>query len=135
MSDEKPAEKPVEKPAETHRGDHNLFILGIISIVIAIVTTVVSLIIYHKSGDIYLDRSRPGFLPDEEEVTTKPETTYSFPSSGTLTDGVLDDYILHFEEAIEIIDDLHSPFSETPLSDESLGIPAAPAEDPAESAE
>ena len=124
-----------EKPAETHHGDHNLFILGVVSIAIAVTTTVVSLVIYHKSGDIYLDRSRPGFLPDEEEVTTKPETTYSFPSSGVLTEGDLDDYILHFEEAVEIIDDLHSPFSEAPLSDESLGIPAAPAENPDESTE
>ena len=121
-----------EKPA-SNRGDHNLFILGVVSIAIAITTTVVSLIIYHKSGDIYLDRSRPGFLPDEEEVTAKPETTYSFPSSGPLTEGDLDDYILHFEESVETIDDLKSPFSETPLTDESLGIPAAPAENPDES--
>jgi alpha-galactosidase/6-phospho-beta-glucosidase family protein len=35
---------------------------------IALATTGVSLAIYHNSGDIYLDRSRPGFLPDEQEI-------------------------------------------------------------------
>ena len=46
-------------------GGRNLLILGIISVLIAVTTTGVSLAIYHYSGDIYLDRSRPGFLPDE----------------------------------------------------------------------
>ncbi len=117
---------PEEKP-EDIKGGRNLLILGIVSVGIAVTTTIVSLVVYHKSGDIYLDRSRPGFLPDEEEVMQKPETTYTFPSSGVLTAGDIDEYITHFEEAVEVIDDLPSPFSESPLSDESLGIPAAPA--------
>ena len=50
------------------RGGWNLIIMGLISIVIATATTGISLAIYHNSGDIYLDRSRPGFLPDEEEI-------------------------------------------------------------------
>ena len=120
---------PSEEKPNDIKGGRNLLILGVVSVGIAIITTVISLVVYHKSGDIYLDRSRPGFLPDEEEVLKKPETTYSFPSSGVLTAGDIDDYILHFEEAVEVIDDLPSPFAATPLSDESLGIPAAPAEE------
>ena len=46
----------------------NLIILGLLSVIIATVTTGVSLAVYHNSGDIYLDRSRPGFLPDEDEI-------------------------------------------------------------------
>ena len=46
----------------------NLLVLGIIAVGIALATTVVSLVVYHNSGDIYLDRSRPGFLPSEDEV-------------------------------------------------------------------
>ena len=38
-------------------------ILGVVAIMIAVATTGVSLAVYHNSGDIYLDRSRPGFLP------------------------------------------------------------------------
>ena len=48
-------------------GGRKLIILGIASALIALATTGISLAIYHNSGDIYLDRSRPGFLPDEDE--------------------------------------------------------------------
>lgn len=103
----------------------NLLILGILAISIALITTIVSVVVYHNSGDIYLDRSRPGFLPDEEEVEQQPESTYSFPNSGPIDEASLNEYIEHFEESLVVIDDLDSPFSEAPLSDESLGIPAA----------
>ena len=49
-------------------GARNLFIMSLVAILIALSTTGVSLAIYHNSGDIYLDRSRPGFLPDEDEI-------------------------------------------------------------------
>lgn len=101
----------------------NLVVLGVLSVSIAVITTIVSLVIYHNSGDIYLDRSRPGFLPDESEVQPVPENTFVFESSGPINEAVLGEYIDHFEEAVEVIDNLESPFSETPLSDESLGIP------------
>ena len=51
-----------------NRGGRNLIILGCIAATIALATTSVSLAIYHGSGDIYLDRSRPGYLPDKEEI-------------------------------------------------------------------
>ena len=110
----------MEQPNKPNR---NLLILGIFSVGIAVITTVVSLVVYHNSGDIYLDRSRPGFLPDEEEVKNLPEQDYTFSSSGTLTEEDLDKFIEEFQEVIDYIDDLESPFSETPLSPESLGIP------------
>ncbi len=105
-----------------NKTNHNLLVLGILSVSIAIITTVVSLVVYHNSGDIYLDRSRPGFLPDEDEVQKLPETNYTFPSSGAITEEALSEYIEHFQEAVDYIDDLESPFSSAPLSDESLGI-------------
>ncbi len=106
-------------------GSRNLLFLGVISISVAIATTVISLIIYHNSGDIYLDRSRPGFLPDESEIQPKIEGDYTFPTSGRLTEKDLDEYIKHYTENIDMVDDLENPFGELPLSDESLGIPAA----------
>ena len=118
---------------EQTKANRNLLVLGIISVGIAATTTVVSLVIYHNSGDIYLDRSRPGYLPDKEEVNNLPENDYAFSPSGPLTEEALDEYIKNFQEVVDYIDDLESPFSETPLSDESLGIPAdQPPEQPAE---
>ena len=71
------------------RGGWNLTILGVVSTVIAVVLTGVSLLIYHNSGDIYLDRSRPGYLPDEEEIKEEgeKEEEYVFDKSGALTNG------------------------------------------------
>ncbi len=116
-------EKDNNQRIQEDRGWKNLLILGIVASGIAIATTSVSLIIYHNSGDIYLDRSRPGFLPDETEIQPIIEEDYSVSPSGRLTEKDLDDFISHFEENIEMIDDLENPFSEVPLSDESLGIP------------
>ena len=53
------------------RGGKNLVLLGASAVLIATVTTCISLAIYHNSGDIYIDRSRPGFLPDKEEIEEK----------------------------------------------------------------
>lgn len=112
---------------ENNLHSRNLLVLGVLSVSIALITTIISLVIYHNSGDIYLDCSRPGFLPDEEVVEAKPTSTYSFSSTGNIDASILNDYIDHYEESVEVIDNLESPFSATPLSDESLGIPAAEA--------
>lgn len=118
---------PLSKPSLAQSPhSKNLLILGILSISIAVITTIVSLVLYHNSGDIYLDRSRPGFLPDKEEVEQQPpDLTYSLNTSGPLDEQTLNSYIENFENTVEAIDDLEKPFSPTPLSDESLGIPAA----------
>lgn len=119
---EKAPEELDEKQKE-RRGSRNLTILGIVSTGIAILTTAVSLIIYHNSGDIYLDRSRPGYLPDKSEIQTQVESSYDFSVTGPLTKEVLDEYIKHYNDELNTIDDLEAPFSEEPLSDKSLGIP------------
>lgn len=104
-------------------GGRNLVILGVASALIALATTGVSLALYHNSGDIYLDRSRPGFLPDEEEIEdTKPEDEYSFERSGAITADVLEEYIEKLEEQVKEIDDFKLPFDEESLSDGKLGI-------------
>ena len=80
------------------RGGKNLILLGVLSILIALMTTTISLLVYHNSGDIYLDRSRPGFLPDEEEITKEEEKKekeeeYTFQRSGKITAEVLEEYL------------------------------------------
>jgi len=112
-------------------GGRNLVLLGIISIVLALATTSISLAIYHNSGDIYLDRSRPGFLPDEEEIEEegeKEEEDYSFEKSGKLTAEVIEEYLEKLKIEIKAIDSYENPFNEEVLSDERLGIPEAESE-------
>ena len=105
-------------------GGRNLVILGIASVVIAFLTTGVSLALYHNSGDIYLDRSRPGYLPDEEEIEQDDNVKdeYVFDRTGTINDAVLEEYAENLQNEIEAIEAYKNPFSADALSDERLGI-------------
>lgn len=108
-------------------GGRNLTILGIGAIIIAGVMTTVSLTVYRLSGDIYLDRSRPGFLPDDEEVASDPDpsTTYTFPDTGELNAADLDQYLKELKAVIDRLDDFDDPYTPEPLSNQSLGIDGA----------
>lgn len=110
----------------TTRGGRNLAILGTGSILLAIITTTVSLAMYRISGDIYLDRSRPGYLPDEDEVETNTDSapSFTFSDSGSLTAADLDEYLKAFHAVDARLKNFPDPYSPTPLSDESLGIPS-----------
>lgn len=107
-------------------GGRNLVILGVFSIVISVVLTGVSLAIYHNSGDIYLDRSRPGYLPDEEEIEEEgdKQEEYEFEKSGKLTMDVIEEYLEKLQAETSEIDEYEKPFDENVISDERLGIPA-----------
>lgn len=120
--------EPVEKEATVKkrtRGGRNLIIMGVVSILVAVLTTGASLLIYHNSGDIYLDRSRPGFLPDEEEIEEeeeKKEEEYTFQKNGPITAEVLEEYLKEIEVEARAINSYEKPFDASVLSDEHLGI-------------
>ena len=109
------------------QGGKNLIWLGIFATLIAIVTTGISLMIYHNSGDIYLDRSRPGFLPDEEEIEeeSEKEEAYDFEKSGPINKEVLEEYLENIQMEVDAIDAYEKPFNEERLSDKRFGIPEA----------
>ena len=116
-------------------GGRNLLILGIISVLIAVTTTGVSLAIYHYSGDIYLDRSRPGFLPDETEIEDNDDKDdeYDFGKNGDLTAEGLQTYLDKISVEIRAIDAFSKPFSDYGLSDEHLGITGVEGEEAVDS--
>ena len=106
-------------------GGRNLVILGVVSVLVALITTGVSLAIYHNSGDIYLDRSRPGFLPDEEELKDdEAEEDYDFGKVEKLDAETIEKYLENLEVEVKAIDDYEKPFGADVLSDENLGISA-----------
>lgn len=110
-------------PART-RGGRNLTILGIGAILIAFTTTSIGILVYHNSGDIYLDRSRPGYLPDPEEVEEEQNIspTYTYPENGPLDKSELETYLKELKKVNDRLKALADPYSAGPLSDESLGI-------------
>lgn len=104
-----------------NRGGRNLLILGASAILIALIGTAFSLKIYHDSGDIYLDRSRPGFLPDKNEKPLN-YTEYKFSETGPVSSEDLDQYLKELDKLIKEHQSLPDPFSEEPLSDRSLEL-------------
>ncbi len=108
------------------QGGRNLMILGCGAIFLAGVTTTASLMIYRSSGDIYLDRSRPGYLPDSEEATEESAgpINYTFSENGELNASELDEYLKELRLVNNRLKDFADPFSPAPLSNESLGIPS-----------
>ena len=132
MNQEPTQPESTTKPEETQKSDkpqisnggRNLVLLGIIAVAVAFITTFVSVKVYHDSGDIYLDRSRPGFLPEKEEVETTEKTDdYVFSDSGKLTPEVLDEYLENLKAEIDRANNFSAdPFGVAPLSDITLGF-------------
>ena len=116
-----------EERART-RGGRNLTLLALISIFITFSLTTVSLAIYHYSGDIYLDRSRPGYLPDDTEVEKEEETEegdYTFEKTGPITKEVLDEYLKKLQIEVDALNAYQNPFDEAALSDAQFGLEPA----------
>ena len=116
-------ENKEEKP-KVSNGGRNLVLLGLGAILITFLTTFVSLKIYHDSGDIYLDRSRPGFLPEKEETEeAKDPNDFQFSDSGKITEEVLDEYLENLKKEIDRLNDYSdNPFAAKPLSNDTLGF-------------
>lgn len=109
---------------KNNKGQRNLILLGVSAIGVTCITLAASLFMYRDSGDIYLDRSRPGFLPEEGEVKEeKQEVDFVYPDSGNLDEAELDEYLDNLKKVIEQLENSANPYSNSALSDESLGIP------------
>ena len=119
-------EEEEKKTIRRTRGARNLMIMGLASILIAATTTSVSMAIYHNSGDIYLDRSRPGFLPDETEIKEEEDDTeeneYDFSKTGSISKESLEEYLRNLEIEEKAINAYGEPFNDKALSDDHLGI-------------
>lgn len=115
-----------EQLEATPKHNFNLAILAVVAVVIALITTSISLFIYKITGDIYIDRSRPGYISKEEEGKISDDgqnkkTTYSFSPEGKITKKTLKKYLEDFEK-VQQLTQSNEAFGEAPLSDESLGI-------------
>ena len=121
---EKTTEKveKIEEEKTTIRGGRNLMLLGIIAIVIAVSTTAVSLFIYRATGDIYLDRSRPGFISEGEKHNKEDDSREEFSNEGVMDQKAFDEYLKELDTLTERIEGSEDSFSADPLSDDSLGI-------------
>ena len=108
-----------EKPIH---GGRNLIILGAAATVIAIVSTVASLQIYHATGDVYLDRSRPGYISEGEKHNEEDDQKEHFSNEGAITSETIDEYLKELDKLDKRAGDSIDDFSAEALTDEALGI-------------
>ena len=119
------SEKPVEQIEKTSNGSRNLLILGVGSVLAALITSLVSLYVYHASGDIYLDCSLPEADCPSARANSEEnnrDDVYSFPDSGNINKNDLDKYLKEIAKPTDRIKKTIEVFDDDALSDESLGI-------------
>ena len=108
-----------EKPIH---GGRNLMILGFATAVIAIISTAVSLQIYRATGDIYLDRSRPGYISEGEKHSDEDDQKESFSNEGNIDQKAVDEYLKELDKVMGRISEASDDFSPEALTDDSLSI-------------
>lgn len=111
-----------DQEPKTIHGGRNLIILGFSVTVIAIISTAISLHIYRETGDVYLDRSRPGYIFEDEKHDTDDDKKELFSADGEVDASVLDQYLKEFDTVMDRIEDASNDFSPEPISNESLSI-------------
>lgn len=114
-----------DQEPKTIHGGRNLIILGFSVTVIAIISTAISLHIYRETGDVYLDRSRPGYIFEDEKHDTDDDKKELFSADGEVDASVLDQYLKEFDTVMDRIEDASNDFSPEPISNESLSIDIA----------
>lgn len=108
-----------EKPIN---GRRNLIILGFGAISIAVISTLISLNIYTKTGDIFLDRSRPGYIFENEKHNEEDDQKENFSNTGAIDKAAIEEYLKEFDKINERINASSDDFSQDAISDDSLGI-------------
>lgn len=88
-----------------------------IAIGLAIITTIVSVAIYHFAGFYKLDLSRPGFETERADIESNIEQ--SFDSTTPLTKEALDNILEDYDTRIDNLKS-YGDFRDSPLSDDRL---------------
>ena len=110
-----------EKEKKTIHGSRNLILLGLGAIAIALLTTSVSIYFYSK-GDIYIDRSRPGYISEDEKHNDNDDKQEKYSNEGEITEKALNEYLEELDRVSERIEASQDDFGPDPLSDDSLMI-------------
>lgn len=122
MSDEPQTPAPTPTREKPIRGGRNLILLGLCASVIALISTAVSLQIYRVTGDIYLDRSRPGYISEGEKHSAEDDQKENFSNEGEVTGKTVDEYLKELDKITTRLDAAAESFSAEALTDESLNI-------------
>lgn len=105
---------------------HRLTLLLIIAVLIALVLTSVSMVLYNISGAAQLDLSRPGYQSVSDKVDTEGKID-SYSSSGSVNKETIQEFITLYDKQAEKAKAVDA-FNGDPLNPEVLIPPQAPAQ-------
>ena len=103
------------------RHKHNFLIFFTASIIIAIITVTISMLLYNGSGAAQLDLSRPGYVGVRSQATTNKNDFDTFLSVGEINITVINDFNKLYNQQAQKIKAVDA-FGGDPLSPDSLGI-------------
>jgi len=110
---------------------HRYFLLIFLTIIMALLMTIASMIIYYRSGALQLDLSRPGYRSVAPKVSNDENTFSDFSPTGPIDTSTIkqfqDDYKKQAESAKEV-----DAFNGDPLSPAALGLTDQPSSTPAQ---
>ncbi|MGH7218533.1 MAG: hypothetical protein ACREGE_03785 [Candidatus Microsaccharimonas sp.] len=122
-----PLKFPLVKPEDetlSFWDRHRLSLLLILTVIIAIIMTIVSVIIYNSSGAAQLDLSRPGYRSVSDQIE-RDDTIDEYSASGPINTDTIQEFITLYDEQAEKAKAVNA-FNGDPLNPEVLvfGTPA-----------
>jgi hypothetical protein len=103
--------------------DHQLPTFVGLALIIALIFTSISLMIYSKSGAAKLDLSRPGYESVRQDVENNDATEQPFASSGAIDAKVKADFEKRVKTQADQLDKMND-FNAEVISNDNLGLPA-----------
>ena len=96
------------------------------ALVVAMVFTGVSMLLYKASGAAKLDLSRPGYEKVRENVKDNSDSTKPFSPTGKLDDAAVSDFRQRYQTIKERLKQMNN-YDNAAVSDENLGLATPPA--------
>lgn len=113
--------KPIVKTADNSLSfwdRHRLSLLLILTVLIAVVMTVISVVIYNSTGAAQLDLSRPGYRAVSDQVE-QTDTIDTYSSSGAVNKETIEEFMKLYDEQADKAKAIDA-FNGDPLNPEVL---------------
>lgn len=107
--------------ATTNFSKHQLTVMLVIVSTIALLLTTVAMSLYHSSGAIQLDLSRPGYSDARKEAAKEEDNFDGFSSRGPIDSSSLSEFESLYDELQEDAESIDA-FSGDALSDRTLQL-------------
>lgn len=121
-----PAEVAISAESMSFLSRHRYFLLIFLTIIMALILTVVSMIIYYRSGALQLDLSRPGYSSVAPKVSNDENSFSDFSATGGIDAATIKQFQSLYSTQATNAKEVDA-FNGDPLSPSALGLTSADA--------